>query len=1172
MIGLVLALSLGLPQLDVPQLPPITRDPQVTFLDRNGVVIGVRGGRYGAPVDVAKLPKYVPAAFVSIEDKRFYEHQGYDLQGIARALVTDLGEGRAAQGASTITQQLARNLFLSSDRTLERKGQELIYAVELEQTYSKDQILGLYLSRVYFGSGAYGIEAAAERYFGVSPEHLTVREAAMLAAIMKSPTEYDPATNPDASADRTKLVLDAMVESGAITEAQRAKALESSPKVFKSAPDAASQYFVDWVNKQFQAMGPPKNVDLIVETTLDSRDEASADAAAKATIDRFARNNVEQAALVSLDPQGRVRAMIGGADYNHSGFNRAVDAHRQAGSSWKPFVYLTALEKGMTPDTPVVDQPVTIDGWSPSDFEPGNLGPITLQQALAQSINTVAASVADQVGRPNVAATARRLGIATTINTDPAMALGTSLVTPLEMAGAYDSFSNGGNRVQPFGIERIRTGLSHRVIWQHPAPATPNVIANPALSELNLMLRGVIASGTGVRAAIPGYDLAGKTGTTSDYRDAWFCGFTGGITTVVWVGRDDNEPMRGVTGGLAPAEFWKSYMRVALKRTAVTTIPAGPPAPLPPLIPTAAPFGQPPVASPTGQPTNSRRAAGAAGATPQQRPDRSDPRSPPSMLGRGWGRTGLYRRARGADGGKITEGATQRRGPPPRRLARRTLLRPRGGFLSRRPRRQRFPQFALQELAVGVPRQRVGEEPDVGGDLVAGEVAGAVGAQVLGRQLAALAQHHGGGHVLAQPHVRHAEHAALGDRRMVVHGGLDLGAIDVLATAQHHVLLAVDDEDEAVGVDLGDVAGVEPAVGDRFRGGLGAVQVALDHRGAAHPELADLALRDLVAVVVDALGLEGRHRRADAGRLVDEEVAAHRGDDPAGLGHAVAGVGPRGGDLGVDLGDQVRLQRRAAAAQAHQAGGVARGEVRVQQHLAAHHRHARHRGDALALDQLQRLAGVPLVHQHEHAARGGDRIGAAVVGGDVEERRGQQRDRDGRGVGRRGAAGLLARQRLHLGGEAEVHQVVDAAAVGELRALRPAGGARGVEDAGVGVGIDVHGGHRRFLGDDVRPGRDALRQALGAHGDQPGARGARGPLQDARQPLVVAEHHLRLGVVQRVLDLVGHPPGVHADHRDADRDRGPVGQHPLRIVAHGDGDAVARLHPLRAAARRRWRR
>jgi len=606
-IGLVAALTLALPQVDVPQLPPITRDPQVTFVDRNGTVIGVRGGKYPPPVDIAKLPPYVPAAFVAIEDKRFYEHQGFDLAGIARAVLTDVGEGRATQGASTITQQLARNLFLTSDRTLERKGTELIYAVELEQQFSKQQILGLYLSRVYFGAGAWGIDAAARRYFNTTPARLTIREAAMLAAIMKSPTEYNPADNPDRSAERTKLVLQAMVDTGAITAAQAAKAEAAEPHVWKSAPDAASQYFVDWVDAQFRAMGPPK-VDLVVETTLDARDEAAADAAAKTTIARFAKADVEEAALVSLDPVGRVRAMIGGADYGASRYNRAVDAHRQAGSSWKPFVYLTALEAGMTPDSPVIDQPVTIDGWSPHDFEPEFLGPITLQEALAKSVNTVAASVADEVGRPKVAATARRLGIATQISTDPAMALGTSLVTPLEMAQAYDAFSNGGARVQPWAIERIRTVYSGRVIWTRPAPTTQPAIGNPALGELNQMLRQVLVSGTGTKAAIPGYDLAGKTGTTSDFRDAWFCGFTGGVTAVVWMGRDDNAPMRGITGGSAPAELWRAYMKVALKHTPPTPIPPGPPAP--PAPPALSPFGTPPGAAP---PTNT--AAAPAGAT-----------------------------------------------------------------------------------------------------------------------------------------------------------------------------------------------------------------------------------------------------------------------------------------------------------------------------------------------------------------------------------------------------------------------------------------------------------------------------------------------------------------------------------------------------------------------------
>ncbi|HEX3918442.1 MAG TPA: PBP1A family penicillin-binding protein [Caulobacteraceae bacterium] len=583
MIGLIAAAVLPLlqlPSLDIPQLPPITRDAQITYVDRNGAVIGVRGGRYAPPEDIARLPPYVPAAFVAIEDRRFYEHQGFDLQGIARAILTDIGAGHATQGASTITQQLAKNLFLSSDRTLERKGAELIYAVELEQTYSKQQILGLYLSRVYFGSGAYGIEAAARRYFNKPAARLTLREAAMLAAVMKSPTEYDPADQPDKSAERTALVLDAMVETGVITAAQRTAALAEKPHVWKTAPDAPSQYFVDWVNTQVQGMGPPHGVDITVETTLDAHDEASAQAAATESLTRFAKNNVQQAALVALDPQGRVRAMIGGADYSHSGFNRATDAHRQAGSSWKPFVYLTALEAGRTPDTPVVDQPVTIDGWSPHDFEPTFLGQITLQEALAQSVNTVAANLADQVGRPNVAATAKRLGIWTPINVEPAMALGSSLVTPLEMAEAYDAFSNGGDRVGAYAIERIHVSTTGRVIWQQPARQTPNVIGNPALSELNQMLRTVITSGTGVNARIPGYDLAGKTGTASDYKDAWFCGFTGGLTTVVWMGRDDDTPMRGITGGSAPARAWAAFMRVALKHTPVTPIPPGPPAPL----------------------------------------------------------------------------------------------------------------------------------------------------------------------------------------------------------------------------------------------------------------------------------------------------------------------------------------------------------------------------------------------------------------------------------------------------------------------------------------------------------------------------------------------------------------------------------------------------------------
>lgn len=599
MIALFAAASMALSQPNLPRLPPITREAQVTYVDRSGAVIGVRGGKYAPPADLARLPAYVPAAFVSIEDRRFYDHAGFDPVGMARAVIADLGSGKS-QGASTITQQLARNLFLSADQTLERKATELMYSVQLERAYSKKQILALYLSRVYFGEGAYGIEAASQRYFNKPAARLTVREAATLAGILKSPTHYDPATEPEKSAERTRLVLDAMVETGAITAGDRDKALSQTPKVWKTAPTAPAQYFVDWLDGQTRtAVGAPKQ-DLVVETTLDLPSEIAAGDAAKAVTTRFAKQGVSQAALVSLDGAGRVRAMVGGVDYAKAPFNRAIDAHRQAGSAWKPFVYLTAMEAGRTPDVMVVDEPVTINGWSPRNFEPEFLGPITLEQALAHSVNTVAARLADEVGRDNVATVAHRLGIVSQVNTDPAMALGTTLVTPLEMAQAYDSFGNGGYRVAAYGIERIRTA-GGQVLFQRRAPAPAQAIANPPLGEMQQMMRTVMASGTGTHAAIPGYDLAGKTGTTSDYKDAWFCGYTGGLVTVVWTGRDDATPMRRITGATAPSELWRSYMVQALKRLNNGAIPPGPPPPLP-VTPTPveapAPAETPPLPTP----------------------------------------------------------------------------------------------------------------------------------------------------------------------------------------------------------------------------------------------------------------------------------------------------------------------------------------------------------------------------------------------------------------------------------------------------------------------------------------------------------------------------------------------------------------------------------------------
>lgn len=577
MISLAFAYAISAQGLDLPRLPPIQREPQITYVDRNGALIGVRGGRFAPPVDIAKLPKHVPAAFVAIEDRRFYEHAGFDPRGIARAVVTGLSDGRASQGASTITQQLARNLFLTQERTLERKATELAYSVQIERTFSKSQILGLYLSRVYFGSGAYGLEAASQRFFNKPAARLTIKEAAMLAGVLKSPTGYNPVEQPERCLERAKLVLHAMVETGAISPAQRAKAASQTPKVWKTAATGPSQYFVDWVDGHVRQMVPKLTGDLTVETTLDRPMEIAAGAAARATVLRFKDRQSQQAALVAVDGAGRVRALVGGADHVSAPYNRAVNARRQAGSAWKPFVYLAALEAGRTPETPVIDELVTIANWSPQNYDEGFLGPITLETALVKSVNTVAARLADEVGRPAVAATARRVGIVSTVNTDPAMALGTTLVSPLEMTQAYAAFANGGNRVSAYGVERIRSG--GRVIYQR-APSQPvPAIANPPLGDLNRMLREVMVSGTGTRAAIPGYDLAGKTGTTSDYKDAWFCGFTGGLASCAWLGRDDGKSMGRVSGATLPAEMWKSFMVTALKRSPPQAIPAGPPAP-----------------------------------------------------------------------------------------------------------------------------------------------------------------------------------------------------------------------------------------------------------------------------------------------------------------------------------------------------------------------------------------------------------------------------------------------------------------------------------------------------------------------------------------------------------------------------------------------------------------
>jgi penicillin-binding protein 1A len=574
------AMAIDLPDVSVLDHPQ--HQPSITYLDRSGALIAVRGSQASAPVDIDSLPPYVPLAFVAIEDRRFFTHMGFDPVGMVRAVFRNLFRKKGANlaGGSTITQQLARNLFLSANQNMKRKVQEIMIAVWLEHKYTKKQILGMYLNKVYFGGGATGIEAASERYFNKPAKDLTIGEAAMLAGMMKGPNSYSPLSDKERAGVRAGVVLREMVDAKVITEEQRQEALHTPINVSKTLATAHAQYFVDWLDTQVRSLVDPKNTeDMIVETTLDLPIQTDAERAVQVIMARDAKKGVQQAAVVSVDGEGRIRAMIGGVSYADSQFNRATNAYRQAGSSFKPFVYLTAMEAGYQPTTPVVDEPYSVGDWSPQNYEKKFMGLIDLQTALAESINTVAARLANDVGRDKVAATAHRLGIQSHINTDPAMALGTAEVSPIEMAQAYVPFSNGGFKATAHGIIRIRTA-SGKVLYQYREAdqdgGRVQVINNPPLLEMNQMLRGVVQHGTGAGINLPNYDIAGKTGTTSDYRDAWFDGYTGGFVTVVWVGRDDNTPMGKVTGGSTPAAIWKTYMTSALKRIQVSPIPVGP--------------------------------------------------------------------------------------------------------------------------------------------------------------------------------------------------------------------------------------------------------------------------------------------------------------------------------------------------------------------------------------------------------------------------------------------------------------------------------------------------------------------------------------------------------------------------------------------------------------------
>ena len=529
------------------------RRPGLALQDRGGQTFATFGDVVGEPLRLADMPRWLPAAAVAVEDRRFYRHYGLDLIGVARAVFVNLKAGRLVQGGSTITQQVAKNLFLTNARTFRRKVQEVMLTVWLEHTFSKAEILEIWLNRVYLGSGAWGVDAAARMYFGVSARRLNLWQSAVLAGLPRAPSRINPRADPEAAASRGREVLAAMAETGVITKAEADAA--GAAIVFPPRP-ATAGWFADWVAEASQTI-VPANADAILHTTLDSRLQGIAEARLAALLDGpGAAAGVGQGAVIVMDAAtGAVRAMVGGRDYRTSPFNRAVSARRQPGSAFKPFVWLAALEHGMRPDHTVLDAPLRIGSWSPQNFDGTFHGEVTLEEALAQSLNTAAIRLMQKSGGPRfVASVARRLGISGALPDDLSLALGTGEVELIELASAYAALFNGGFLVTPTGIERMEA--DHRPL---PIPRTTpqRVVEADDAAAMVRMLAAVVARGSGKAAAIPGRFVAGKTGTTQDYRDAWFVGEAGTTVIGVWLGNDDNKPMRGVTGSSLPARLFR---------------------------------------------------------------------------------------------------------------------------------------------------------------------------------------------------------------------------------------------------------------------------------------------------------------------------------------------------------------------------------------------------------------------------------------------------------------------------------------------------------------------------------------------------------------------------------------------------------------------------------------
>ncbi|ATU93086.1 transglycosylase domain-containing protein [Phyllobacterium zundukense] len=568
--GTVIYFAAKMPQTTTWSIPD--RPPNVKIVSVEGNLIANRGASGGESISLHDMSPYLPEAVVAIEDRRFYSHFGVDPIGFARAMVANVMSGRLVQGGSTITQQLAKNLFLTPDRTIERKVQEVMLALWLEQKYTKDQILEMYLNRVYLGSGSYGVSAASRRYFDKSAKEVTLPEAALIAGLLKAPSRLSPARDPKAASERAQLVLAAMREQGMIGDKELNFAMKQPATRAASYWSGSEQYVADRVMEELPALIGDVRNDVIVDTTVDLGLQKLGEASIRDLISKNGEKlNVSQGAMVSVDGTGAVRALIGGYDYANSQFDRASEAKRQPGSAFKPFVYLSALEQGFTPESVRNDAPIRIGNWTPGNYNGKYFGKVTLAEALARSLNSVSAQLVMEVGPKTVVSTAHRLGIESNLTSNASLALGTSEVTLLELTDAFVPFANGGYKAPVHIIRRVTTNEG-KVLYEFKSPALNRVIDPRNVGMMNAMLRQTVESGTATKAKF-GWPAAGKTGTSQNFRDAWFIGYTSNLTTGVWFGNDDGKPTKKITGGSLPAIAWKDFMVAAHKGVPVTQLP-----------------------------------------------------------------------------------------------------------------------------------------------------------------------------------------------------------------------------------------------------------------------------------------------------------------------------------------------------------------------------------------------------------------------------------------------------------------------------------------------------------------------------------------------------------------------------------------------------------------------